>query len=252
MPVNITETPDLFGLILKRQLESNEQLYHSIERNDGYLDCANTQRYFGSWDDWPANERALLEHAKSSVLDIGCGAGRHALHLQNQGLEVVGLDFSEGAVYVCKKRGLKRIVLGSACNLPSFKQKFTTFLLLFNNFGICGDPVNTIKLLQNLFRLGTANARILLSYADVSKTTNPFHLSFHKRNLVAGRRKGEITIRFRYQGYVGSWFTIWLPTRQEFQDTVQHTGWKIHMDLEDKGFHHVMLIKSKSKQTTME
>ncbi|MFX1565129.1 MAG: class I SAM-dependent methyltransferase [Promethearchaeota archaeon] len=244
MPDDVVETHDLFGLILKTQLESKDSIFHFIERNDGYIDCANTQRYFGSKEEWPANEQAVLEYAQSPVLDIGCGAGRHALHLQQQGLEVVGLDFSEGAVYVCKKRGLKKVILGSACNLPSFKQPFSTFLLLFNNFGICGDPANTITLLQNLYRLGTPNARILLSYADVSNTMNPFHLAFHKRNLAAGRRKGEITIRFRYQGYIGSWFTIWLPTRQEFQDTIQQTHWQIQMDLEKEGFHHVLLAKA--------
>jgi SAM-dependent methyltransferase len=244
MPGDTVETPDLFGLLLKTQLESKEPVFHSIERNDGYIDCANTQRYFGPKEDWPTNEQAVLEHAQSPVLDIGCGAGRHALHLQQQGLEVYGLDFSEGAVNVCKKRGLNKVILGSACNLPPFKQSFSTFLLLFNNFGICGDPANTITLLQNLYRLGTHNARIILSYADVSNTTNPFHLAFHKRNLAAGRHKGEVTIRFRYQGYIGSWFTIWLPTRQEFQDTVQQTGWQIQMDLEKEGFHHVMLTKT--------
>jgi SAM-dependent methyltransferase len=246
MPANVHETPDLFGLLLKRQLESTEPMYHSIERNDGYIDCANTQRYFGAWEDWSINEQTILKHAKSPVLDIGCGAGRHALYLQNQGLDVIGLDFSEGAVYVCKKRGLKRIILGSACDLPPFKQQFSTFLLLFNNFGICGDPANTITLLQNLYRIGTPTARILLSYADVSSTTNPFHLAFHKRNLAEGRRKGQITIRFRYQGYIGSWFTIWLPTYKEFQETVQQTGWKIQIDLEEEGLHYIMIIKSKS------
>ena len=239
-----TVTPDLFGLIFKHQLESKEPIYHSLERNDGYIECGNTQRYFAPPKDWLPNERTLLEHAESPVLDVGCGAGRHALFLQEQGMEVVGLDNSEGAVNVCKKRGLKEVVLGSACNLPSFTKPFNTFLLLFNNFGICGEPSETIKMLQSLYRLGTPNAKILLSYADVSQTKNPFHLSYHKRNLAAGRLKGQITIRLRFQGYIGSWFDIWLPTNQQFRDVVQQAGWKIVKDLDTEGFHHVMLTKS--------
>lgn len=243
MLVETKETPDIFGIVFKQQLESAEPIYHSIERNDGYIDCANTQGYFAAQEDWSSNERILLKHAESPVLDIGCGAGRHALFLQEKGLEIVGIDNSEGAVYVCKKRGLKNVVLGSACNLPSFKKPFSTFLLLFNNFGICGAQSETVKMLQRLYQISTPNAKILLSYADVSQTKNPFHLAYHKRNLAAGRLKGQITIRLRYQGYIGSWFDIWLPTKGQFLETIQKAQWRIEKDFEKEGFHHVMLLK---------
>jgi SAM-dependent methyltransferase len=244
MLFDITETPDLFGLILKAQLVSKEPVYHAIERNDGWFDWHNTQKYFADPEKWPDNEQELLKHAESPILDIGCGAGRHALFLQNQGMDVVGLDISEGAIFVCKKRGLKKVVLGSASNLPSFKNPFNTFLLLFNNFGILGHPSDTIKMLQNLFRLGTPDARIILSYADVLRTENPFHLAYHKRNEAAGRLKGQVTIRFRFTGHIGTWFELWLPSYLQFQDTIQQAGWEIRKDLDKEGFHHVMLAKA--------
>lgn len=244
--MDIVETPDLFGLILRKQLDSEDPIYHLIERIDGYVDCVNTQRYFATPKNWLPNEEELLDFAESLVLDIGCGAGRHAIYLQEKGLDVIGLDISNNAIQVCKKRGLKKIILGTACNLPPFKEPFNTFLLLFNNFGICGKASETVKLLKNLYQLGTPAAKILLSYADVSQTQNPCHLAFQKRNLAAGKLKGEITIRFRFQGYVGSWFDIWLPTNDEFRNTVQKSGWKIDKDLEHAGFHHVLLRKSDS------
>jgi 2-polyprenyl-3-methyl-5-hydroxy-6-metoxy-1,4-benzoquinol methylase len=46
---------------------------------------------------------------KGRVLDIGCGAGRHSLYLQNQGFQVLGIDNSPLAVKVAKLRGLKRV-----------------------------------------------------------------------------------------------------------------------------------------------
>jgi len=239
-----TETPDLFGLILKKQLKSEEPVYHLIEREDGYIQCTSTLKYFAKKEDWPENEQALLEQAESPVLDIGCGAGRHALFLQERGLDVVGFDISEGAIYVCKKRGLKKVVLGSAANLPSFKQPFNTFLLLFNNFGILGNQPNTLRMLKNLHQLGTPDANIILSYANVEQTNDPFHLAYQKQTLAAGRLKGEIIIRFRLLGYFGSWFGLWLPTRNQFQEATQQAGWTISKDSDREGFHHVMLTKA--------
>jgi SAM-dependent methyltransferase len=238
-----SETPDIFGLILKQQFESENPVYHAIERDDGWFDWHNTQKYFATSKDWSTNEQELLKHAESPVLDIGCGAGRHSLPLQNQGLDVSGLDISEGVIYVCKKRGLTKTILGSASNLPAFKKPFNTFLLLFNNFGILGTPSDTISMLQNLYHLGTSNARILLSYADVEATKNPFHLAYHERNRTAGRPIGQVTIRFRFSGYIGSWFDLWLPTKRQFLEAIKEAQWRVEKDLEEEGLHHVMLIK---------
>lgn len=40
----------------------------------------------------------------SSILDVGCGAGRDALYLTNKGLSVTGIDFSERLVEIAKKK----------------------------------------------------------------------------------------------------------------------------------------------------
>ena len=243
MVLELTETPDVFGLILKAQLESPEPVYHGVERDDGFIQIANTQQYFTRIEDWSANEQAIIRHAESPVLDIGVGAGRHALYLQDQGMDVVGLDTSENAIYVCKQRGLKRTVLGSACDLPSFKTSFSTFLLFFNNFGICGDPKQTVNMLQNLHGLGTPQAKILISFRDVLGTNKPYHLAYHQRNRNQGLPIGRIRLRFRYLGYLSAWFYLWLPTIQEFQDAVQQARWKISEDLLDEDQHHVLLTK---------
>ena len=48
-----------------------------------------------------------MEFVRGRVLDMGVGAGRHALHLQAQGHDVVGIDNSPKAVEVCRLRGLE-------------------------------------------------------------------------------------------------------------------------------------------------
>ncbi len=41
------------------------------------------------------------------ALDLGCGAGQVALHLQGPGCEVVGIDVSPRAVEVCRRRACR-------------------------------------------------------------------------------------------------------------------------------------------------
>jgi SAM-dependent methyltransferase len=41
-----------------------------------------------------------------SVLDAGCGSGELALHLQEHGVRVLGLEVSDAAIEICRKKGL--------------------------------------------------------------------------------------------------------------------------------------------------
>ena len=43
------------------------------------------------------------------ILDVGCGPGRHALWLQEQGFNVTGIDTSPGVVQVARERGCRYV-----------------------------------------------------------------------------------------------------------------------------------------------
>jgi SAM-dependent methyltransferase len=74
-------------------------------------------RTFDTWDWW---ERELLpEIDRGPVLDLGCGAGRVALYLQERGLDVTAVDVSPGAVEVCRARGVRDARVGDLNDSPS-------------------------------------------------------------------------------------------------------------------------------------
>lgn len=68
-----------------------------------------------SWGDWYEKvegdvdpdvvdlREQLEEEDKDSVLDVGCGAGRHLLYLAQNGVDAHGFDFSESAVAELKE-----------------------------------------------------------------------------------------------------------------------------------------------------
>jgi 2-polyprenyl-3-methyl-5-hydroxy-6-metoxy-1,4-benzoquinol methylase len=84
-----------------------------VERDDGYIDPSRVlpKQYFSSFDEWDPIEKTTMDQVKGKTLDIGCGAGRHSLYLQEKGFDVVGVDNSPLAIEVCRLRGLKNAVL---------------------------------------------------------------------------------------------------------------------------------------------
>ena len=97
---------DAFGHEIQDYFEG-ESSYEIIERDDGFFSLSpGPELYFLEYEDWPESERRAMKYVRGKVLDVGCGAGRHALYLQEQGTDVLGVDNSPRALEVCKTRGL--------------------------------------------------------------------------------------------------------------------------------------------------
>ena len=95
---------DAFGHALLDHLDGCAG-HELIERSDGYIEIsADTETYFAELSD---QQRLVVDHAVGRVLDVGCGAGRYALYLQERGLQVIGIDVSPLAIEVCRRRGLR-------------------------------------------------------------------------------------------------------------------------------------------------
>ncbi|MCQ2135303.1 MAG: methyltransferase domain-containing protein, partial [Bacteroidales bacterium] len=61
---------------------------------------------FRSFEDMPALEKAALTLAKGKTLDVGAGAGCHALALQDMGKDVTAVDISPLSVQTMAARGV--------------------------------------------------------------------------------------------------------------------------------------------------
>src|SRR5690606_21671694 len=120
---------------------------------------------FRSYDEMPAIEQKALDLAKGNILDVGCGAGSHSLYLQEKGFDVLGIDTSEGAIEVCKLRGLQKAECIDFLTLDN--KQFDTILLLMNGTGIFQNLDNTSKYLQHLKSLLNPKGQILIDSSDL-------------------------------------------------------------------------------------
>lgn len=87
----------------------------------------------------PEEERAVLQRSVGTVLDVGCGPGRHVLALQAAGRTALGIDISPAAVATARRRGA-RVTQVSVFGLVPHLGSWDTALLLDGNIGIGGNP----------------------------------------------------------------------------------------------------------------
>jgi len=243
--VIIRSKRDAFGHALMDHLRG-EPVPIVVERDDGYVDVDDTRCYFAPYKSWPIHQRRALRYARGRVLDVGCGAGRHALHLQGRGLSVMGIDSSPLAVSVCRKRGLRQVRALAAEEVPRFRQPFDTILMLGNNLGLFGNRAKGRRLLARFSHITTDGARIIAETLDPYRAGNPVHIKYHQLNRQRGRMPGQIRIRLRYQLYIGAWFDYLFVSREELDAIVEGTRWHVVQILDSQDSRYVAVLEKSS------
>jgi SAM-dependent methyltransferase len=198
-----------------------------LERDDGYTDLsAGHEFYVAGFEDWPLSERQSIRYVRGRVVDVGCGAGRVSLYLQQRGFDVVGLDASPLAVRTARLRGVKEAWCLSIDELPKRLELFDTIVLFGNNFGLFGSPDRARKSLAVWARRTKPGARIL------AQSTNPYsggapaiNRSYYRMNKQRGRMPGQVRMRSHYRGQVGAWSNWLFVSRKEMRILLRGTGW---------------------------
>jgi SAM-dependent methyltransferase len=156
---------DLFGKAILDFQTNNAPEDIVTETNISDADEMSVAYLFRSFKDMPKLEKKALQLCKGRILDVGCGAGSHALYLQEKGFEVTAIDISENAIKACKLRGLKNSSVQNILDLEN--NSFDTILLLMNGTGIFGTLKETSKHLQKLKSLLNPNGQILIDSSDI-------------------------------------------------------------------------------------
>jgi SAM-dependent methyltransferase len=220
--------------------------FEVVERDDGFVSVAvSTAGYFAAARQWPRLERQAIRVASGrTALDVGCGAGRVALHLQAQGFRVTAIDNSPLAVKTAVARGVKDARLlpfESIGRLAS--DSFDTVVMFGNNFGLFGSRARARRLLRVLHRITRRGAVLLAQSLDPHQTNERAHLEYQRRNRGRGRMPGQIRIRIRFNQWVGPWFDYLLVSAPEMSAVVNGTGWDVDRFLTDDGPRYAAVIR---------
>lgn len=231
---------DAFGHMLQRTHEAGGRsgaAYEVVERDDGTVSVRDASIYFDPIEQWPPTEVAALQWVRGSVLDIGVGAGRHALELGRRGHDVVGLDSSPGAVAVAEALGVSTTLgsLGGDAPLPVKSHAFDTVVLLGNNLGLLESPQKAPFILGQLREVLAMGGAIVASGVDPTVRPAAADWAYMRRNVARGRMAGQYRVRVRVGALASEWFDYLYLTPKELSELLSGSGGWTISHLERRG-----------------
>jgi len=191
--------------------------------------------FFRDMEQMPELEWLALQQCRGTILDIGAGAGSHALALQRLGQDITALDISPQAVAIMKARGVKNVVEGDFFQLATRcvagkpttpLKKYDTLLLLMNGIGISG----TLDGLRRFF----ASARPLLQPGGqlIFDSSDVAYLYDGKPPKGEGYY-GEIFHQYEYRRQRSDWFPWLFIDHKTLKKIANQEGWSVSLLYED-------------------
>jgi 2-polyprenyl-3-methyl-5-hydroxy-6-metoxy-1,4-benzoquinol methylase len=189
----------------------------------------------------------MLE-ARGRVLDVGLGAGRHSLWLQEQEIEVVGIDLAPLAVEVSKLRGVKDARVMDVTDMSFPNNYFDTVLMMGSNLGIVGEIPEIRSVLGSLDRVTQPDGIIIGSTMNPLKTENPVHLAYHEMKRRMGKLPGLVRIRVNFRDVKGEWFDFLMIGEEVLTEILEPTNWEVSKiyDSGNSGYIAVLTKKCRS------
>ncbi|MFD1095270.1 class I SAM-dependent methyltransferase [Salegentibacter chungangensis] len=235
---------DIFGKAISAYYHKKDPTDIIVHSPDFEDDVIPVPYLFRGYKEMPALERLALKNTRGKVLDVGCGAGSHSLYLQNEKkLEVTSIDTSNGAIEVCKLRGLKNAQKIDFFDLKN--EKFDTILLLMNGSGIIGKLRNLDKFFEHCRQILKKDGQILMDSSDLS-----FLFDQDEDGGIwvdAASYYGELSFSISYKGERSDYFDWLYIDYDSLELAASKHGFKC--ELLRKGEHYDYLARLQPKTT---
>lgn len=161
--------------------------------------------FFRAEHELPNLERTALSLCRGRVLDLGAGAGAHALALQQRGLEVCAVEILPELVELLERRGVRDARPGSVSHLPA--GRWDTILMLMNGLGLPETLAGLDRFLAGAGRHLAPGGQILADSTDVRSLASGVAQDGGLPVRADGRYVGEIQFRLAFGDMQGEPFS---------------------------------------------
>ncbi len=206
---------DLIGNALTDYFEGDKDQHLLVHSDIAEPDIVPVSHFFRPMEAFSSIEKRAIGLCKGKILDVGAGAGCHAVVLKNSGKTVFPIDVSLGAVKVMKARGLTKARQIDFFEMPF--EKFDIILLLMNGIGICGTLDRLSLFLRKAKDLLMADGRLIFDSSDIIYMFRDDDGSAEID--LTGDYYGEVTYRFEYKNVLGTPFK-WLFLNYDLLDEI--------------------------------
>jgi SAM-dependent methyltransferase len=237
-----TTSPDLLGQALLDYQHGHHSATLTVQCSAADDEPLPAAYFFRTLLAMPELERQALDECRGRVLDLGAGAGCHALELQSRGFtDVKAIDQSAGAVQVMQARGVQQVALRDImAPRPADELPCDTILMLMNGLGLAGTLEGLDKFLTHARTLLAPDGQILATSSDIS-----YLYEDEEGALVLdlnGPYYGEVEYTFQYKKQTGKPFPWLFIDAALLEDAARQAGYEVDfIDTDENGQYLVRL-----------
>jgi len=181
--------------------------------------------YFRDIEKMPELEWVALHQCRGRILDIGAGAGSHALALQKMDLDITALDISPLSAAVMKARGVNNVINEDFFHLKP-EALYDTLLLLMNGIGLSGTLGGLRLFLTKARSLLRPGGQLIFDSSDIAYL-------YDDKPPASPEYYGEILYQYQYRRQRSDWFKWLFIDRKTLTGIATEEGWQIQLIFED-------------------
>jgi len=239
LPQRVPPAEPLAAALLDHHRDGRPRRVKAL-RADGVEFEIETEEYFTLEGELARLDQQAIARADGRVLDVGAGAGRHALALQAKGCEVVAIDVSPLCVALCRERGVRDVreldVMALAARggasgastggedpAPALAEslgRFDTIFFGMQTIGVAGGVRPLAHLLAGLRRFLRPGGVVI---ADSSELREAWDGDASDRSAT----RGEIVLSTRYRGLRGEPFPWVYLAEPDLAAVARETGFEV-------------------------
>ena len=108
----------------------------------------------------------------ASVLDFGCGTGRHSITLGDRNLHATGVDYTKELLQKAEVINTNNFVVFKEgdCRIIDLEQEYDTVLCLYDVIGSFADENENLKILKNIYKHTKKQGNALISVMNYELT----------------------------------------------------------------------------------